>query len=206
VRYLHLLLTLSYPPAVHFALISAQTSWALWILAAVSLSQLLVIAPRFAQQKLTAIAPALILLLCIGGLVQGSILALYLPPFIIQIGLLWLFGSSLRTGREPLISRIARLVFQQQDEVTLRYTRSVTLLWTLFFGALLVETLLLTLFASLEVWSLFANIINYLLIVLLFGAEFIYRRLRFPQRTSPRQLIRIFASTDWRALLRGPSP
>lgn len=204
-RYLHLLLTLSYPPAVHFALISAQTSWALWILAAVSLSQLLAIAPRFAQQKLTAIAPALILLLCIIGLVQGSILALYLPPFIIQSGLLWLFGSSLRTGREPLISRIARLVFQQQDEVTLRYTRRVTLLWTLFFCALLVETLLLTLFASLEVWSLFANVINYLLIVLLFSAEFTYRRLRFPQRTSPRQLITIFRSTDWRALLNGSS-
>lgn len=204
-RYLHLLLTLSYPPAVHFALLSEQSHWALWILAAVSLSQLLVAAPNFAQHKLTVIAPALILLICLVGMVKGSMLALYLPPFIIQCGLLWLFAGSLRAGREPLITRIARVVFQQQDEATLRYTRNVTRLWTLFFCALLVETLLLTLFAPLEVWSLFANIINYLLIVLLFSAEFIYRRLRFPQRTSSRQLIRIFATTDWRALLHGPS-
>lgn len=204
-RYLHLLLTLSYPPAVHFALISDQTHWALWILAAVSLSQLLLAAPHFAQQKLTVIAPTLILLFCLVGLARGNVLALYLPPFIIQAGLLWLFAGSLREGREPLITRIARVVFQQQDEETIRYTRNVTRLWSLFFAALLIETLLLTLFAPLEVWSLFANIINYLLIVLLFSAEFIYRRLRFPQRTSLRQLVRIFSTTDWRALLHGPS-
>lgn len=130
-------------------------------------------------------------------------LALYLPPFIIQGSLLWLFASSLQQGKEPLITRIARVVFQQHDEATIRYTRKVTQLWSLFFIALLIETLLLTLFAPLEIWSLFANIVNYLLILLLFSVEFIYRRLRFPQRSSPQQLFRIFADTDWHALFKG---
>jgi uncharacterized membrane protein len=205
VRRLHLLLTLSYPPAIHFALISTQTSWALWFLALVSLSQLLLTAPHFAQQKLLALASALILLLCLIGLVEGSLLALYLPPFLIQGTLLWLFAGTLRAGREPLITRIARVVFQQQDEATRRYTRAVTWLWVAVFCGLLVETLILTLWAPLEVWSLFTNIINYLFLLLVFAAEFTYRRLRFPQRTAPRQLLRCLATTDWRALLTGAS-
>ena len=201
-RTLHLLLALCYPPAAHFALISAQSSWALWLLIAVSGTQLLVLIPHFSQQKIAVIAPSLILLFCIFSLAKGSLLALYLPPFLIQGTLLWLFAGSLQQGKEPLITRIARVVFQQQDEATAHYTRRVTQLWSLFFIALLIETLLLTLFAPLEIWSLFANIVNYLLIVLLFSAEFVYRRLRFPQRSSPQQLLKVFASTDWPALFR----
>lgn len=202
-RRLHLLLTLSYPPAVHFALISAHAEWALWFLVAVSLSQLLLIVTHPGERAWLAIAPAAILLLCIYGLLRGTTLALYLPPFLIQGSLLWLFAGSLRRGREPLLTRIARQVFQQHDEETRRYTTRVTQLWSLFFVALLIETLLLTLFAPLELWSLFANIINYLLIVLLFAAEFTYRRLRFSQRTSLQQFIQLFAATDWQALLKG---
>ena len=201
-RYLHLLLALSYPPAAHFALISAQSNWAVWLLATVSISQLLILTPRFSQQKLAMIAPVVVLLFCIIGLVKGNMVALYLPPFIIQSGLLWLFASSLQQGKEPLITRIARVVFQQHDEATIRYTRRVTQLWSLFFTALLIETLLLTLFASVEMWSLFANIINYLLTVLLFSAEFIYRRLCIPQRSSAKEIFKSFTTTDWQALFK----
>ncbi len=202
-RGLHLLLSLSYPPAAHFALISAHTNWALCFLLVVSLSQLLLIMHNPTQQKWVAIAPLVILLFCIVSLLKDTALALYLPPFIIQGSLFWLFAGSLRRGHEPLLTRIARCVFQQHDEATVRYTTRVTQLWSLFFVALFIETLLLTLFAPLELWSLFANIINYLLIVLLFCVEFIYRRLRFPQRTSLRQLLHLFATTDWQALFKG---
>lgn len=202
-RRLHLLLSLSYPPAVHFALISAHAEWALWFLVIVSMSQLMLIIAHPRERGWMALVPVTILLLCIHGLLRDTTVALYLPPFIIQGSLLWLFASSLRQGQEPLLTRIARRVFQQHDEETRRYTTRVTQLWSLFFVALLLETLLLTLFAPLELWSLFANIINYLLIVLLFSAEFTYRRLRFTQRTSLHQFVQLFAATDWPALLKG---
>jgi uncharacterized membrane protein len=148
------------------------------------------------------LAPALVLTLCIVGLLQGSLLALYLPPILISGGLLWLFTSTLREGREPLITTFARVVFQESNPEQLHYTRRVTQVWSLFFFAMLLETVLLSLLAPLELWSLFANILNYLFIALLFVLEFIYRRLRFPQRIPARKFVQQLAATDWQALLR----
>ena len=48
-------------------------------------------------------------------------------------------------------------------------------MWTLFFILLAFESLLLALFAPLEIWSLFANLLNYLLAGLLFTGEYFFR-------------------------------
>ena len=201
-RHLQTILLLCYPLAVHFALLSSKTQWALWLLVAVSLSQLLTLLRASGSARWMALAPALVLALCVIGLLQGSLLALYLPPIFISGGLLWLFASTLRAGREPLITTFARVVFQESDPQQLLYTRRVTQLWSLFFLAMLLETVLLSLFAPLELWSLFANVLNYLFIALLFVVEFSYRRLRFPQRTPLKAFVQQLASTDWPALMR----
>lgn len=201
-RRLQTLLFVGYPLAVHLALIASQTNWALWLLVALSLSQLLTLFGTSGSARWLALIPALVLTLAIAGLLRGSLLALYLPPILISGGLLWLFASTLREGHEPIISRFARLVFQEEDPEQLRYTRRVTQLWSLFFLAMLLETMLLSVFAPLELWSLFANILNYLFIALLFVLEFAYRRWRFPQRTPLKQFIQQLVATDWPGLLR----
>lgn len=201
-RRLQTALLICYPLAVHFALLSSHTDWALWLLSIVSLVQLLTLSTSPGTRRWMALLPALVLALCITGLLQGTVLALYLPPIFISAGLLWLFGSTLRNGREPIITTFARVVFQESDPEQLHYTRRVTQLWSLFFLAMLIETILLSLLAPLELWSLFANILNYLFIALLFVLEFGYRRLRFPHRTPARKLWQQLASTDWPALLR----
>lgn len=199
---LQTILLLCYPLAVHFALLSSKTRWALWLLVAVSLVQLLTLLRTAGNARWMALAPALVLLLSVMGLLQGNLLALYLPPILISGGLLWLFASTLRTGREPLVTTFARVVFRESDPQQLRYTRRVTQIWSLFFLAMLLETLLLSLFAPLELWSLFANVLNYLFIAILFVVEFGYRRLRFPQRTPLKTFVQQLANTDWPALVR----
>lgn len=200
---LNLLLSILYPPAVHFTLIAEQADWALWLLIALSTSQLLTILFSSGSKRMTAIIPAVVLALCLYGLLRQSIVALYLPPIAISATLLWLFARTLRPGREPLITALARRVFLESDPQLLRYTRQVTQIWSLFFVAMLLECLLLALFAPVELWSLFANLLNYLFIVLLFLAEFSYRRLRFAQRSSARKIVQRLRRADWPGILRG---
>lgn len=106
---------------------------------------------------------------------------LFLPPVLISLSLLVLFGRTLLPGCEPLITVIARL--EQGGELPpelVSYTRNLTWIWTGFVAAMMLEAVLLAAYASLELWSLVTNILNYVFIVTLFVGEYIYRTVRFP--------------------------
>jgi uncharacterized membrane protein len=62
------------------------------------------------------------------------------------------------------------------------YARHLTLTWTVLFIGLAATNLLLAIFAEPEQWSLFANLIAYLIVLVFFMAEYAYRRRRFPQQ------------------------
>lgn len=95
--------------------------------------------------------------------------------------MLWLFGSTLRQGSEPLIARVARhLEGGEISPALASYTRNVTIAWTLFFAAQLMISALLYAFAPLPAWSLFINVLNAPLIGLMFGAEYLIRLWRHP--------------------------
>lgn len=205
-RRLNLLLTLCYPPAVHFSLLSTQPGWALWLLVAVCGSQITVNLLLPDPDKIALLMSTGVLALSLYSLAQQTLFALYLPPILISATLLWLFARTLQGDREPLITTLARNLFQERDPEILHYTRRITQLWSLFFLGMLLECLLLALLAPVEVWSLFANILNYLFIGLLFLLEFIYRRLHFPQRSSFAVVLRQLRHTDWSRLLRGQQP
>lgn len=105
--------------------------------------------------------------------------ALYMPPVIFPLLLCAVFFRSLMPGRTPMITGIARAVRGSLSDELSRYTRSVTVLWCCIFGALSMGSILLPMVASPEVWSLFANFLNYVFIVLVFVGEFVYRQYRF---------------------------
>ena len=126
-------------------------------------------------------------------------LPVYLPSVVLDLLLAWLFGHTLTGSKEALISRVARLAHGSTlDAATLRYTRSVTLVWCLFFGGCALTSLLLGAFASPGVWSLFANVLMFPLVVALFIGEWLYRRRRFHEREhgSPLATIAKFASAS----------
>ena len=104
---------------------------------------------------------------------------LYLPPILILFSLFILFSQSLSAGQTPLISRYAKLLGGKLEERHLRYNRSLTIVWAGFFLLMATSSILLALFSSMDVWSLFTHVISYLLIAAFFIIEFIYRKHRF---------------------------
>jgi uncharacterized membrane protein len=106
---------------------------------------------------------------------------LYMIQYLaIQLGLGFLFGRTLLAGREPLVTRFARLVHGQLPAEIERYTRRVTWAWTLFFGGVAASASGLFLGASVESWSIFVNILTPVLVALMFAGEYLIRRLSFP--------------------------
>ena len=61
------------------------------------------------------------------------------------------------------------------------YTVKVTWVWTIYFAATIVISLLLYFFAPLTVWSFFANVLGIPLAMLLFVGEYFYRIKTIPQ-------------------------
>jgi uncharacterized membrane protein len=107
--------------------------------------------------------------------------ALYgVPHAAAYLSLLWFFGRTLAPGREAFITRLARLarggVLPPGME---RYTRRLTFAWCAFFAAQLAVSALLLRFGSLESWSLFVNVLNFPLLALMFGADYLFRVVRF---------------------------
>src|ERR1044072_7306489 len=112
-------------------------------------------------------------------------LALYLPPVLVPALLAWIFGRTLRPGRTPLIEQVILILHAQNsapEDAALVYARRLTLAWTLLFVGLAATNLLLALFAEPQQWSLFANLIAYLIVVAFFAVEHAYRRRRFPHQ------------------------
>ena len=122
----------------------------------------------------------------------GTPYAVFVPSVAIDALLLWLFGRTLVPGREPLVSSVARVVRGELPPEIACYTRRATWVWCIFFAALACTSILLAAFAPLAFWSLFANVLVYPLIALMFAAEYLYRRRRFPgtQHLNPIALAR----------------
>lgn len=100
---------------------------------------------------------------------------LYVLPVLVNAMLLLLFLNSLRKDAVPLITRIALTLDGPQSDRSQHYTKRVTQAWTLFFALMMVETILLSIFASPGIWSFFTNFANYALIALFMAAEYAIR-------------------------------
>jgi len=195
-------LGVTYPIAAHLAVLSGA---AILIAASVGLLVLLVLLPGL----LTRHAVAWGLLLAAGaGLylaaVRGQVLLLlFLPPILVNGFMAWIFGHTLRPGQRPLIERIIRALHGGHDDIDatiVGYARRLTIAWTALFIALATVNFVLAALATpgglllatgitppitvpLEAWSLFANVINYLIVGAMFAVEFQIRRRRFPQQS-----------------------
>jgi uncharacterized membrane protein len=109
----------------------------------------------------------------------GANQALFLPPPAISLFFCLLFAKTLLPGSEPLVTRIARLERGELSLELIAYTRRVTWVWAGFLLLVTLESILLATYTSVETWSLFANMLNYVFIGALFAAEYIYRINRF---------------------------
>jgi uncharacterized membrane protein len=85
------------------------------------------------------------------------------------------FGASLVGNRVPLCSRIAAIVHNPLEPRLARYTRQVTLAWTVFFAANAGMSAVLFAYAPVAIWSVFANILDLPLVALMFAVEYVVR-------------------------------
>jgi uncharacterized membrane protein len=119
--------------------------------------------------------------------VRDNVVALSaLPHAMANGGLLALFAASLAPGREAMISRFARHVRGTLSPAILLYTRRVTWAWCGFFAGQILVSLGLFLFAPVAVWSIFVNLLNLPLLVAMFAAEYLVRRVYHPYPPAQR--------------------
>jgi uncharacterized membrane protein len=148
-----------------------------------------------------AAASALPLLLWLAAGLPG--LLLYAPPVAINLALLAFFGRTLRAGREPLVTGFARVGRGGSLPPDLAlYTLRLTWAWMVFFALMAGISITLAITGPVAAWSLFSNVLNYLLVGLFFVLEYIYRRVRYRHHphASPRQMIRLLR--NFRMILR----
>jgi len=127
-------------------------------------------------------------------------LPLMLPPVLFNAALGLYFARSLAPGRMPLIERIVRALNdgQVRHPDVPAYARRLTAMWAVLLLGLAVINAVLGLLATpegllhsfgftpwpavpLALWSLFANLLNYLIVAVVFLGEYAWRQRRFPE-------------------------
>lgn len=198
------LLLVSFPLVSHISIHNGRADLAVYFMAS-----LLVLPMFFALLSRSRPAPWAIgtslLALAIGILGYTYAPAMIvIPPILIFSSLMLLFGSSLRTGATPIITRFAELILGDVAPEVRTYTRKATIAWTLFFMGMLFCALVLGLWAPLELWSWFTNVIAYVLIGVMFVGEFLVRRLSLPHHVdySFIEFIRNLIQVDFRHVIK----
>jgi len=199
-KFLMIALAIAYPVTAHMAVATRSVAVTVASLAVLASLPLL---PRLVARSVVAwcLLPVIVAGLWLLAQSQAAWLPLYTMPVVVNLFGAWIFGHTLAPGKMPLIERLARLLHEEDgitDEIA-RYARKVTLMWALFLSGLAVLNLTLALLATpggillmmgvqpivtvpVEVWSLFANFIDYVMAGLLFLAEYAWRRRKFPQQ------------------------
>jgi uncharacterized membrane protein len=168
-----------FPPVMHLLIVRGMIAAALIGLALVSLAALAAHLSGERGRFWEAIPYGLVGLAALASLAGGRALALYLPPIVFNLALALAFGRTLRAGATPLIERYMRAHHGEDLSPALaRYGRQLTWAWAIFFVSMALTAVTIALFAPLETWSLFANVVNYLLVAALFVAQFVYGYLR----------------------------
>jgi uncharacterized membrane protein len=98
----------------------------------------------------------------------------------INLALAFFFGRTLAGGREPLITRFARMIHGELPPEVVRYTRQVTLAWTILFLTLFALSCTLYLGGWLAAWSVLANIASPLMVGAMFVVEYAVRHRVLP--------------------------
>ena len=181
---------LAYPFAVHWLLAAGRARIAL-ALAAVALGGLWwsLADARWRWLALTVIALSSLA----ASALHADELVLFMPPIAINLGLALFFARTLGRGREPLISRFARIERGGLAPDLEVYTRCLTWIWVGFFLTMAAVSVVLAVAGPRIAWAWFTAVGNYLCIGMLVAGEYVYRRVRFShyEHASPLRLLGI---------------
>jgi uncharacterized membrane protein len=196
--------------AVLAHVVSTRSNGGKWAVA-IALAPILLVAIGIVGKSARGVLPWLLL-------AGGVLLGLWASP-VLEHNLGWMyfaqhvglnaalgfsFGITLFGNRRPLCTVFAAMM---QPEITpglARYTRRVTLAWTLFFAGMVAVSVLLFFLAPIAVWSVFANILMMPLVILMFLIEYGVRRFALPPEERGRNIFEAFHA--YRAATRADAP
>lgn len=169
------ILALGYAVFAHYASAAEDIgAWAILLAAA----PILVIGLGFARDNRWGILALLLAMAGFGVLAwlwpslhNPAAWLYFLQHFGVNSALALIFGRTLTGGRRPLITALAAVVHEVMTPELNRYTRQVTIAWTIFFAACSALSAGLFFFGPIEAWSVFANILSLPLIGLMFLVE-----------------------------------
>lgn len=127
---------------------------------------------------------------------NAQIFVLALPPIVLPAALALWWGSTLRAGRTPFVTQLARSIRGELSPEHAAYTRGVTALWVAVFVALAALGAGAALWSSAQAWSWLTNLAAPALIGLVFVLEYAYRRWHLRHESHPgfltflRQVVR----------------
>ena len=90
---------------------------------------------------------------------------------------IWFAGSLLdgRNGGQPLITHLATRLHGTLPPAIARYTARLTAVWATYFLLMALASCVLFAFASLQAWSILANLVTLPLVVAIFVVEYLVR-------------------------------
>lgn len=183
-RWLGALLAVGYPFLVVAGLQRIDARWvALALLAALGVRSLLGRGPR------PLLVPGALVALALGvPLVTNGERGLLLAPAAMNGALLVAFGRTL-FGGPSLVETIARQTVPELPEDEVRYCRSVTLVWCLFFVANGALCAWLAFYGERGTWAWYTGFVAYLLMGALYAVELTIRARRFGRSGSFAELL-----------------
>ncbi len=164
------LATLLYPLVIYLGLGRFEPRWMAMFLMAIALARALI-----SRDPVWLAAAGGALLLVAVSVLGNQSLPLKLYPVLVNVVMLAVFGLSLRHPPSA-IERIARMQHPDLPLEAVAYTRKVTIVWCFFFignGGIALAT---ALWAPDRIWALYNGLIAYMLMGLLFAAEWLVRR------------------------------
>lgn len=130
----------------------------------------------------------------------------YVQHIALNLTLGLVFARTLLKGRLPLCTFFAGFLHAEVSPALARYTRQVTVAWSLFFFGVAAISTLLFFLAPVETWSVFANLLDLPLVGLMFFAEHLVRRCVLPpeDQLGPTSAIRAYMAARRAGLAAHP--
>ncbi len=173
---------LAYPAAVYFGLTHLGTRQLTLGLAALVVTGAVLKLPSAGRRHALAALKGPALLLPLFGLsfALNDARFLFAMPVLISLVLLGSFAASLRAGAPmPIVERFARMQVSDLAPEEIRYCRSVTVAWCVFFCCNAAIATLLGWLAPVSWWAAYTGIVAYLLMGTLGATEYVIRKARF---------------------------
>jgi uncharacterized membrane protein len=169
---------------VHYAIVQAQSPTLGALLSLLPILGVALVAMRRSRRRawvIAAIAAGAVALWLGWGLLEQHFTNVF---FLEHAGMNLLlgvaFGRTLVGGNEPLCTRFARIIHGTLEPDVVRYTRRVTLAWTIFFLTLFTMSCVLYVGKFVAAWSFLANIAGPILIATMFVVEYAIRLRALP--------------------------